>query len=95
MIEHPHHLSASQKAGYGRHSCKMPVYETYTAPVTAAAKAEAPDVIRVDSQYVHAEVVKEALQLLGDLDFAEANAEFMRATCAIATQRLFGGPRTY
>jgi hypothetical protein len=36
-------------------------------------------IIRVDSQYVHAEVVKEALRLLGEPGFEEANAEFMKA----------------
>ena len=35
--------------------------------------------IRVDSQYVHAEVVKEALWLLSEPSFQEANDEFMRA----------------
>jgi len=35
--------------------------------------------IRVDSQYVHAEVVKEALRLLCEPEFVEANAEFMTA----------------
>jgi hypothetical protein len=36
-------------------------------------------IVRVDSQYVHAEVVKEALRLLGEPEFDEANAEFMKA----------------
>jgi hypothetical protein len=36
-------------------------------------------IVRVDSQYVHAEVVKEALQLLREPEFEEANAEFMTA----------------
>jgi hypothetical protein len=36
-------------------------------------------IIRVDSQYVHAEVVKEALRLLCEPGFAEANDEFMTA----------------
>jgi hypothetical protein len=36
-------------------------------------------IIRVDSQYVHAEVVKEALRLLREPGFAEANDEFMIA----------------
>jgi hypothetical protein len=36
-------------------------------------------IIRVDSQYVHAEVVKEALWLLHEPGFAEANTEFMTA----------------
>jgi uncharacterized protein DUF7014/AbiJ-like protein len=35
--------------------------------------------IRIDSQYVHAEVVKEALRLLHEPDFREANNEFMKA----------------
>jgi AbiJ N-terminal domain 4 len=36
-------------------------------------------IIRVDSQYVHAEVVKEALRLLCEPAFEEANREFMTA----------------
>lgn len=36
-------------------------------------------IIRVDSQYVHAEVVKEALRLLSEPAFEEANREFMTA----------------
>jgi hypothetical protein len=36
-------------------------------------------IIRVDSQYVHAEVVKEALRLLYVPEFREANDEFMTA----------------
>jgi hypothetical protein len=36
-------------------------------------------IIRVDSQYVHAEVVKEALRLLCEPKFATANDEFMTA----------------
>jgi hypothetical protein len=36
-------------------------------------------IIRVDSQYVHAEVVKEALRLLCEPEFEEANNEFMMA----------------
>lgn len=36
-------------------------------------------IIRVDSQYVHAEVVKEALRLLCEPAFEQANAEFMTA----------------
>lgn len=36
-------------------------------------------IIRVDSQYVHAEIVKEALQLLCEPGFEEANDEFMKA----------------
>jgi hypothetical protein len=36
-------------------------------------------IIRIDSQYVHAEVVKEALRLLHEPDFDEANTEFMKA----------------
>lgn len=36
-------------------------------------------IIRVDSQYVHAEVVKEALRLVGTPAFQEANDEFMTA----------------
>jgi AbiJ N-terminal domain 4 len=37
------------------------------------------EIIRVDSQYVHAEVVKEALCLLSEPGFEEANTEFMKA----------------
>jgi hypothetical protein len=37
------------------------------------------EIIRVDSQYVHAEVVKEALRLLCEPEFEEANEEFMTA----------------
>jgi hypothetical protein len=37
------------------------------------------EIIRVDSQYVHAEVVREALQLLHEPGFAEANDEFTTA----------------
>jgi hypothetical protein len=36
-------------------------------------------IIRVDSQYMHAEVVKEALGLISEPSFEEANAEFMTA----------------
>jgi len=36
-------------------------------------------IVRVDSQYVHAEVVKEALRLLSEPGFEEANSEFMKA----------------
>jgi hypothetical protein len=36
-------------------------------------------IIRVDSQYAHVEVFKEALRLLHEPGFAEANAEFMIA----------------
>jgi hypothetical protein len=36
-------------------------------------------IIRVDSQYVHAEVVKEALRLLCEPGFAEATDEFIKA----------------
>jgi hypothetical protein len=36
-------------------------------------------IIRVDSQYVHAEVVKEALRLLNEPGFEAANDEFMTA----------------
>jgi hypothetical protein len=36
-------------------------------------------IIRVDSQYVHAEVVKEALRLLHEPSFEKANEEFMTA----------------
>jgi AbiJ N-terminal domain 4 len=36
-------------------------------------------IIRIDNQYLHAEVVKQALRLLGGLDFREANDEFMKA----------------
>jgi hypothetical protein len=38
-------------------------------------------IIRVDGQYVHAEVVKDALRLLSEPGFREANAEFMKAHC--------------
>jgi Domain of unknown function (DUF7014) len=37
------------------------------------------NIIRVDSQYVHAEVVKEALRLLHEPEFVAANNEFMTA----------------
>jgi hypothetical protein len=36
-------------------------------------------IIRVDNQYVHEEIVKEALRLLREPDFGEANTEFMKA----------------
>jgi hypothetical protein len=36
-------------------------------------------IIRVDSQYVHAEVIKEALRLLNEPGFDAANEEFMKA----------------
>jgi hypothetical protein len=36
-------------------------------------------IIRADSQYVHAEIVKEALRLLCEPGFADANDEFMTA----------------
>jgi hypothetical protein len=36
-------------------------------------------IIRIDSQYVHAEVVKEALRLLCEPEFEEANTDFMKA----------------
>jgi len=36
-------------------------------------------IIRLDNQYVHAEVVKEALRLLNEAGFEQANEEFMRA----------------
>jgi hypothetical protein len=36
-------------------------------------------IVRVDSQYVHAEVVKEALRLLCEPEFEKANAEFLTA----------------
>jgi hypothetical protein len=36
-------------------------------------------IIRIDSQYVHAEVVKDALRLLAEPGFGEANDEFMTA----------------
>jgi hypothetical protein len=36
-------------------------------------------IVRVDSQYVHAEIVKEALRLLCEPEFEAANAEFMTA----------------
>ena len=36
-------------------------------------------IIRIDNQYVHAEVVKDALRLLGEPGFGEANDEFMTA----------------
>jgi AbiJ N-terminal domain 4 len=36
-------------------------------------------IIRIDSQYVHAEVVKEALRLLCEPGFQDANDEFMKA----------------
>ena len=37
------------------------------------------EIIRVDSQFVHSEVVKPALALLSAPEFADANAEFRRA----------------
>jgi hypothetical protein len=40
---------------------------------------ESGEIIRVDSQYVHAEVVKDALCLLSEREFEEANSEFMKA----------------
>src|SRR5262249_42173496 len=40
---------------------------------------EGGQIVRVDSQYVHAEVVKEALALLAEPGFAAANTEFMTA----------------
>jgi AbiJ N-terminal domain 4 len=40
---------------------------------------EAGDIVRVDSQFVHAEVVKPALELLAAPEFAEANREFRLA----------------
>jgi len=40
---------------------------------------EGGNIVRVDSQYVHAEVVKPALELLGAPEFAEANREFRLA----------------
>jgi hypothetical protein len=36
-------------------------------------------IIRIDSQYVHAEVVKDAIRLLSEPGFEEANEEFMKA----------------
>ncbi len=40
---------------------------------------ESGEIVRVDSQFVHAEVVKPALALLSAPEFADANAEFRRA----------------
>ena len=40
---------------------------------------EAGEIVRVDSQYVHAEVVKPALELLAAPEFDEANREFRLA----------------
>jgi hypothetical protein len=37
------------------------------------------EIIRIDSQYVHSEVVKEALRLLCEPELKEANDEFMKA----------------
>jgi hypothetical protein len=37
------------------------------------------EIIRVDSQFIHAEVVKPALSLLNGVDFAGAQAEFLNA----------------
>ena len=37
------------------------------------------EIVRVDSQFIHAEVVKPALALLGTEEYAEANAEFLKA----------------
>src|ERR1700722_7924922 len=42
-------------------------------------KFEAGEIIRVDSQFVHDQVVKPALQLLGAPQFAEAEGEFRLA----------------
>ena len=40
---------------------------------------ESGDIIRVDSQLIHAEVVKPALALLAAPEYAGANAEFLKA----------------
>jgi hypothetical protein len=40
---------------------------------------EASEIIRVDSQILHAEAVKPALQLLADSKFSAANGEFLKA----------------
>ena len=45
-------------------------------------------IIRVDSQYVHAEVVKEALRLLCEPEFATANDEFMTAHRHLREEKL-------
>ena len=37
------------------------------------------EIVRVESQFLHAEVVQPALALLGGEDYAEANAEFLKA----------------
>ncbi len=37
------------------------------------------EIVRVESQFIHAEVVKPALALLGAEEYAEANAEFLKA----------------
>jgi hypothetical protein len=37
------------------------------------------EIVRVESQFIHAEVVKPALALLGAEEYAEANAEFRKA----------------
>jgi len=42
-------------------------------------KFDAGRIMRVDSEYVHAEVVREALSLLRAPEFKEANGEFLRA----------------
>jgi hypothetical protein len=42
-------------------------------------KFEAGEIVRVDSQYIHAELVKPALELLADAEFAQANGEFRAA----------------
>jgi hypothetical protein len=57
------------------------------------------ELIRVDNQYVHAEVVKPALRLLADPQFGKANEDFMAAhenyrhgkhkDCIVAAQRAF------
>ena|SRR6516225_6283911 len=44
-------------------------------------------IVRIDSQYVHSEVVKEALRLLCEPEFEEANDEFMKAHRYLRTVR--------
>ena len=56
-------------------------------------------IIRLDSQYIHSEVIKPALALLADKPFETANTEFMTAhkhyrdgnhkDCVVAAQRAF------
>lgn len=42
-------------------------------------ETEIGEIVRIDSQYIHAEAVKPALSLLSGAEFAAANAEFIQA----------------